>query len=423
MGHVCYRAPLVGPGGGSFKRFALAVALVALLAGVFVTAASALRFDDEKPCLDTQPVFVCPSGTIGTPYSIQLQGAGGCGPALPYQYRILNGALPSGLSLSSGGLISGTPTGAGTALFWVELSDKDPINPDDLSENWCRPAKAERQFSITIAAGLSINNQSVPPGTVGQAYSQTLIASLVTSLNPPTGPQVSATWSVHSGTLPPGVTLSSSGLLAGTPTAEGTYQFVVRAESGGQTDIETLTIVVRQPLVISSPFASPTPPKSEVGVPFSAALTATGGEGTFTWALAGGLLPTGVAFGIDGTIAGTPQVAGRFPFSVTATDAEGRVTTLNATLVVAAKLAIKTLRLRAAKIGRLYRAKVATLGGVAPTKWKILRGKLPQGVRFDKKLAVFLGTPRREGTYRVTVQVVDALGVKSQKTLAIVVTA
>jgi hypothetical protein len=59
----------------------------------------------------------------------------------------------------------------------------------------------------------------------------------------------------------------------------------------------------------------------------------------------------------------------------------------------------------------------------SPTKWKILRGKLPRGVRFDKKLGVFLGTPRREGTYRVTVQVVDALGVKFQKSLSIVVTA
>jgi hypothetical protein len=228
---------------------------------------------------------------------------------------------------------------------------------------------------------------------------------------------------VQSGTLPPGVTLSSAGLVSGTPTTEGSYQFVVRAESGGLTDIETLTVVVRQALVISHPF-TPTAPKSEVGVPFSATLIPSGGTGTFTWALAGGALPTGVSFDATaGTIAGTPRAAGGFPFSVTLTDSEARTTTLNATLVVAAKLSFKTLQLRAAKLGRLYRAKLATLGGVLPTKWTILRGTLPRGVRFAKKEGVFLGTPRREGRYRVTVQVVDALGVKSQKTFVIVVNA
>jgi hypothetical protein len=183
-------------------------------------------------------------------------------------------------------------------------------------------------------------------------------------------------------------------------------------------------VAVRQPVVLTSPFASATPPKSEVGVAFEAAQTATGGTGTFTWALAGGTLPTGVTFDTtDGSLSGTPRSAGRFPFSITVTDSEARTATLEATLVVAEKLSIKTLLLRPGKVGRLYRAKLATLGGVLPTKWSILRGTLPRGVRFQKKLGVFLGTPRREGRYRVTVQVVDALGVKSQKTFVIVVNA
>jgi hypothetical protein len=408
------------------KRFALTVALVAGIAVVAVPGASALAFDD-LPCLETHPasgiLLVCPSGTIGTSYSMQLAPKENSGNGPPYTYILKAGALPTGLQLSSSGLISGVPTGAGTSVFGIELQD----NPGGCAGCGCinriPPTCAYRDFAITVAAGLRINNNSVKAGTLGQAYSETLTASLVTSLNPPTGPQVAATWSVQSGTLPPGVTLSSGGELAGTPTAEGTFQFVVRAQSGDAFDTETLTVVVRQPVLISSPFTSPAPPKSEVGVPFTATLTATGGNGTFTWALAGGALPTGVALGADGTIAGRPLASGRFPFVVSVTDGEARVTTLEATLTVAAKLGIKTLALRQAKVGRLYRAKLATLGGVAPTKWKILRGKLPRGVRFDKKLGVFLGTPRREGTYRVTVQVVDAFGVKSQKTLAIVVTA
>jgi hypothetical protein len=400
------------------KRFAVVLALVAVVAGVVAATAAALRFDDAKPCLDTEPIFVCPSGTVGKPYSIQLIGAGGCGPALPYQYKILNGALPGGLSLTSSGVISGVPTAAGESLFWVELSDEDPP-----SQSWCRPAKAERQFKIAIGAGLAIRDQSLQPGTVGEAYSHTLSALLVVTTNPLSGNPAAANWSVQSGSLPPGVTLSSGGALQGAPTAEGTFQFVVRAESGAEFDTETLTIVVRQPIVISSPFSDSAAPKSEVGVPFTASLSATGGEGTFTWAVSSGVLPNGLVLGDDGTISGTPVLAGQYPISIGVTDAEGRTTTLAAMLVVAPKLALKTQRLRSAKVGRLYRAALATVGGVAPTKWKILRGRLPRGIRFDKKAAFFAGTPRRKGTYRVTVQVQDALGVKAQKTLVLVVAA
>ena len=402
------------------KRFALVFALVVVLAGVAVTAASALRFDDGTPCPDTHPVFSCPSGTVGQHYSVQLVSWGGCGPALPYQYKVLNGGLPGGLSLSTSGLISGTPTTSGTASFWVELSDENPP-----SQPWCVPSTAERQFSISISPGLSITQNSVPGGTVGQPYSQTLTVSQVTSLNPPTGPQVSATWSVQSGTLPPGITLSDAGALAGTPTTEGSYQFVVKAVNGGLSDTETYTVVVRQPVVISSPFGNVAkPPKSEVGVQFDATLTATGGSGTYTWALAGGTLPTGVNFdATTGAISGTPDTAGKYAFSITATDSEGRVTTLNATLGVAGKLTFKTLKIKAAKVGKLYSAKLKTVAGVAPVKWKILSGKLPIGIRFDKKLGAFGGTTRKAGTYRVTVEATDALGVTAKKTFVLVVKA
>jgi large repetitive protein len=396
------------------KRFVLVFALVVVLAGVVVSAASALRFDDAHPCVDTEPVFVCPSGAVGQPYSIQLVGAGGCGPALPYQYRLLNGALPRGLSMTSGGLISGVPKDAGTAQFWVELSDENPP-----SQSWCIPKTAQRLFSITVQPGLSINQNSVPGGTLGQAYSQTLTATQVSSTDPVTGPQVNATWSVKSGTPPPGITLSASGALSGTPTTEGSYQFVVQAVNGGISDTETYTITVRQPVVVS---LAPQLPKSEVGVDFNSAVKVSGGSGTYTLALAGGALPTGVAFdATTGGISGTPTAAGKFAFSISATDSEGRVTTLDATVVVATKLSFKTLALKAAKVGKLYRATLKTIGGVQPVKWKATGGKLPRGIRFDKKLGVFSGTTKRAGTYRVSVQVTDALHVTSKKTFVLVV--
>ena len=138
------------------KRFALLFALSVVVAGVVVSSAGALKFADT-PCPEAGAggVWTCPQGIVGTPYSVQLGGLGGCGPALPYQFRVLNGALPVGLTLSSSGLISGTPTGAGTASFWLEISDEDPP-----SQAWCRPATSQKPFTITINPRVLVTTQS-----------------------------------------------------------------------------------------------------------------------------------------------------------------------------------------------------------------------------------------------------------------------
>ena len=83
-------------------------------------------------------------------------------------------------------------------------------------------------------------------------------------------------------------------------------------------------------------------------------------------------------------------------------------------------MAITTLKLKSAKVGHAYRAAITKAGGVAPTVWTA-RGKLPKGVKLASKLGVFLGTPTTAGKFRVTVQAVDGLGVKAQKTLTLVV--
>lgn len=397
-------------------RFALALALVGLLAGVVVGTAAALRFNDE-PCIEQGGggIRLCPGGTVNGSYSVTLTGSGGCGPALPYQYKILNGALPPGISLSSSGVFSGRPTQAGTYDFWVEISDEDPP-----SAGWCFVAKAEHEFRIVVAPGLSIETKALPAGaSVGVPYSAPLAAMLLTntSVSPPQGTVPgNVVWSVISGTLPPGLAIVN-GAISGTPTAEGSFQFVVKAVVGELSDTETLTMDVRAALAITAPPA----PKSEVGVPFTTKLNATGGTGTYTWTLAG-TLPPGLALATDGTISGTPQVAGTYRFTATATDTETRVASYAGVLTVAPKLAIRTLRLRPAKVGRLYRQTLQTTGGHLPKKWKV-KGRLPRGIRFASALGVFAGTPQKAGRYRVTVEVTDALKVKSKKTFTLVVLA
>jgi large repetitive protein len=283
--------------------------------------------------------------------------------------------------------------------------------------SWCGGDNhSERQFVFNVTAGLSIQDQSVPGGTVGQAYSKQLTALSVTSLNPVQGSPAQATWSIQSGSLPAGVTLSPSGMLSGTPTGEGSWTFVVKANGGGNaSDTETETLVVRQPITVTTELGKT---KGEVGVPVNVAQTAAGGAGTYTWTAEG--LPAGVAVGADGTVSGTPTTPGRYSFTQTVTDQEQRSAKVNGTLIVAPKLTIRTLLLKPAKVGRAYRTKLATLGGVAPTTWTI-RGKLPQGVKFAARTGTLIGIPRKAGNYRVTMTALDSLDVSAKKTFTLVV--
>jgi hypothetical protein len=76
------------------------------------------------------------------------------------------------------------------------------------------------------------------------------------------------------------------------------------------------------------------------------------------------------------------------------------------------------VRLKTGRVGRAYQARLATGGGVRPVTWKA-SGKLPTGVRFAKSLGALIGTPSRAGTFRLTVQAVDALGARAQAKLVL----
>jgi large repetitive protein len=400
------------------KRFALIAALVTLLVGIVAMPGSAASFDDSNPCPASGPLLVCPKGQVGQPYSLQLIALAGCD---LYRWEIANGSLPAGLSMSSSGLVSGTPSASAKTEPWMTVHD---LLPSEGGHAWCGgDNKSERQFVFEVVPGLSIQNQSVPAGTIGQPYSLTMTALAVTNTNPVQGSPASATWSVQSGSLPAGVTLTSAGLLSGTPTTEGSYTFVVRAVGGGgASDTETETLVVRQPVAATTTLArGPSAPKAEVGVPFTAAQTATGGTGTYTWTVASGSLPGGVVLdAATGALSGTPTAPGRYTFGLRATDAEGRVANVNATLLVAAELTITTRTLKNAKVGRAYRAKIGKVGGVAPVAWTVA-GKLPKGLKFAPKLGLFLGKPTQSGKFRITVEAVDALEVEAQKRLTLTV--
>jgi hypothetical protein len=282
----------------------------------------------------------------------------------------------------------------------VELSDQNPP-----SASWCIVSSAQREFSITIVQGLTIKQNALSPKA--------------TFLNEPYSFQLSAdgggnqVWSIKSGSLPAGVALSSSGLISGTPTATGDFSFVVQVTDTNRTDTETYSLTVVERLKIAAPASA----AGEVGVPYALALTSTGGRPAVTWSLLQGALPTGLALNpATGEISGKPAVAGAYPLKVQVTDTLGLTATVDVPLTIAAKLAVVKKPLPAAKVGKLYKATLKATGGVGPLKWNILGGKpglLPAGIKFNARTGAFSGKPRKAGVYRLRMQVVDKLGVKS----------
>jgi hypothetical protein len=134
----------------TLARIARLAAVMSVLALVVVPSALAIRFTDDS--------FQVPKAAVGSYYTHQFRGEGGCGPALPYQFRILSGGLPPGLTLAPDGFVSGVPTRGGNFSFWLELSDQDPP-----SATWCVPKKSERLFTIDVGPRGSVPGVQVGP--------------------------------------------------------------------------------------------------------------------------------------------------------------------------------------------------------------------------------------------------------------------
>ena len=228
-------------GGRRRLKLALVLVPVLVLAAIAVAGASAADFDgDTGPCRETPGealLLRCPTAYVGVPYEVQLESEEGSGCEPYVWYEVVNSTLPAGLSMSRSGVISGVPTGAGLVRFWVWNHD---LMAAEGGPWWCTfEDRSEREFSISVDPGVAIISPSLKPATLGALYSETLAAKQVVALNPVTGTDVQASWSLETGALPPGITLSTAGVVTGTPTAEGSYQFVVRAQNGGPFDTET----------------------------------------------------------------------------------------------------------------------------------------------------------------------------------------
>jgi len=253
-------------------------------------------------------------------------------------------------------------------------------------------------LSITInqPPPLNITTSSLPAGSIGQAYNQTVAA---------TGGTGARTWSISAGTLPLGLNLDeTTGVISGTPILPaGTSNFTVRvADTAGQSDTQDLSITI-------SPFNVPnitttTLQGGTVGVAYGpVTVQSTGGNGTLTWTISAGSLPPGLAIdppstGQSVTISGTPTSQGNFTFTVKVTDSLGQSDTRDLSITVSDVLTITTTSLPNAKEGEDYNISNPTgttlqsSGGLPPTSWSV-NPSLPDGLSLNPATGEISGTP------------------------------
>ncbi|HEX7706032.1 MAG TPA: IPTL-CTERM sorting domain-containing protein [Thermoanaerobaculia bacterium] len=242
-----------------------------------------------------------PAGVVDTPYNQTITATGGTS---PYEFEIVDGFLPTGLSLSLTGDITGTPTATGSFTFTVRATDDVGCVGTRIYTIVINPVVIGGCPTITVSP------ETLPLMVPGTPFSQMIEAD---------GGEEPYVFTHTAGTLPPGLSLASDGLLDGTPTTPGSYTFTVTAtDEDGCIGTRIYTALVDCPTIAIAPMVLPA---LQVGAPYSQLLIASGGTSPYVFLLTGGVLPAGLTLSSDGLISGTPTTEGSFTFTVTATDA------------------------------------------------------------------------------------------------------
>jgi large repetitive protein len=340
----------------------------------------------------------CPAinATQGQSYASAAVASGGL---TPYTWTLAAGPLPSGLVFnSSSGTLSGTPGDSGTYPYTLLLTDK-------------AGATATRDCQLIVTSSLIIGTASLPDASQSSSYTQTLSA---------TGGKPPYTWSIVSGNLPGGLTLSPAGLISGIAIPLGTFNFTAGVtDSNGASVQRALSIKVVSGINVSSCSAT----AGEVGLVFDSPVLASGGSPPYAWTISAGSLPPGLTLDpVSGDISGTPSQAGSVQFSVDVRDITNHGASRQCSIDVAAALSISTSSLSSASSNVSYSDTIATAGGVPPYVWSTTAGALPPGLSLNSVSGHITGTPVIVGNFAFTAKVVDGMGGQATKSLSIAVT-
>jgi PKD repeat protein len=403
---------------------------------------------------------------LGTAYSFAFTASGSPTPT----FALSGGGLPDGLTLSSDGKLSGTPTTAGTFMFSVRATNaaggadagpftfevRSVVEPPVFSSGappdkgvvggkyeYAFTASGEPKFTVSDGAlpdGLNLSETGLLSGSPSKAGEFTFSVTATNSAGstvagpftikvgevpkfssgaPPDKGVVGTKYEygftasgepkfkVSDGALPDGLTLSETGLLSGTPSKAGEFTFSVSAtNSAGSTVAGPFTIKVGEVPKFSS--AAP-PNEGVVDTKYEFRFTASG-EPKFK--VSDGPLPDGLTLSETGLLSGTPSKAGEFTFSVTATNSAGSTVAGPFTIKIReaspAKLEVTTQSLPGGVVGQSYRGSLAAIGGVTPYRWSVVAGTLPAGLSLDKSTGKLSGIPTAPGKSTVTFRVVDS---------------
>ena len=344
------------------------------------------------------------------------QGAGVITPLVTFNSA--NGADPRGdLVRDSSGNLFGTTysggvhgfgtifeipqgTSAITTLAAFNDTDASPVGGliEDSSANFFGAASGDNATSfgygtIFVAQVPKITTPLLPDWTQNQAgYNQTITAGAGTG---------AFTFSA-SGQLPPGLMLSTLGLLSGAPVVKGTFTFTVTAIDGvsGMAS-QTYTVTINPPVsIVTTSLANWT--ANQPG--YKATVHASGGTGAFTFT---DNIPPGLNLdSTTGVISGDPTTPGTYSFSVTATDMTGAAYTENYTVVINQPPMITTASLSDWTVNEPgYSQTIGTTGGTSPLTFSS-SGTLPPGLTLTTS-GVVSGTPTHTGSYGFTVMATD----------------
>ncbi|HEX9004954.1 MAG TPA: putative Ig domain-containing protein, partial [Blastocatellia bacterium] len=346
------------------------------------------------PAITVSPASL-PGGTVGTPYNQTVSAS----PAGSYVFSVTAGSLPPGLSLNPAtGAITGMPTAAGEFSFDVTAS--------------AGGCAGSRNYIVAISCtAASFTTTTLPAGTAGNTYSQTLSVS----------PAGSYTFSLTQGNLPSGLTLNPfTGVISGLPAVTGTTTFIVKAETtSGCIATQSYTLTIGCPAVTVNPASLP---NGSIGVAYSQSLSASPAGGNYSFALTSGNLPPGLNLNpATGSLSGSPTTNGAFTFTITATGFGG-CTGSQAYTVTIGSGGCPTITLPASlpngSVGQLYSASAAA--SPAGSYNYSATGSLPPGVTLYSSIGLVFGYPTAAGSYTFTITATaGACSVSQQYTVLI----
>lgn len=361
-----------------------------------VTDSASVTTTKSYSLVVAQPTIVIgqpAAAVINAPYSYTLSSTGG---NAPYTYTLhVGSSLPPGLSLSSSGVLSGTPTTLGAFSAQVESQDSSGspgpyANITTLTINVVNQPPTAGPVSATVAYGSSANPIALNiTGTTATSVAVSTAASHGTA----TASGTSITYTPTTGYAGP-----------------DTFAYTA-SNAAGSSSPATVTITVSPPTIV---YAPTNPPSGTVGVAYSQSLAgASGGASPYTYTVASGALPAGLTLAANGTLSGTATAAGSFTFQVKATDsstgpaAPFTKTTANLSLTIAGPtITLAPGALPGGTVNLPYSQTITASGGTSSYSYAV-SGTLPTGITLTTA-GLLSGTTTQAGSFPITVTATDS---------------